>query len=227
MKYLVIIPAFNEAENLSSVVEGTLRLTSDVLVIDDGSTDSTGEVLKKLDVTAIRQPHTGKGGALKTGFRYALENNYEWIITMDGDGQHDHREIPLFTDKMQANGTDMIIGSRMSDTQKMPFMRLMANRFMSRLISSMIGQSVPDTQCGFRAISCRVVNKLTLETSHYDTESEILIKAAMAGFNISSVPVRTIYNGASSSINRTMDTVRFIKLLRKARNPSKARDKRP
>lgn len=220
MKYLVIIPAFNEARTLSAVVKGTLKITKDVLVVDDGSTDSTANVLKTLGVTTISQHHTGKGGALKAGFKYAGENNYDWIITMDGDGQHDYQEIPRFVSKMQANGTDMIVGSRMSNTQNMPFMRLMANRFMSRLISSMIGQSLPDTQCGFRAINCRVVNKITLETSHYDTESEILIKASMAGFNISSIPVRTIYNGASSSISRTADTVRFIKLLRKARRPA-------
>jgi glycosyltransferase involved in cell wall biosynthesis len=217
MKYLVIIPAFNEARNLSSVVEGALALTKDVLVINDGSTDATGEILKTLKVKTIQQRHLGKGGALKTGFKYACKNNYDWVITIDGDGQHDFREIPRFVEKMAANGTDVIVGSRMTDTKKMPFMRLMANRFMSRLLSSRIGQSVPDTQCGFRAINCRVIQGITLETSHYDTESEILIKAAKAGFNISSVPVSTIYNGASSSINRTVDTIRFIKLLSKAR----------
>jgi glycosyltransferase involved in cell wall biosynthesis len=216
MRYLVIIPAFNEARNLASVVQGALEITKDVLVIDDGSTDSTGTVLKKLDVKTIKQSHRGKGGALKAGFTYACENNYDWVITMDGDGQHDYREIPHFTEKMAANGTDVIVGSRMRDTKKMPFVRLVANRFMSRLISSRIGQSVPDTQCGFRAINCRVLRDVTLETSHYDTESEILIKAARAGFNISSVPVTTIYNGAPSSIHRTVDTIRFIKLLRKA-----------
>jgi len=220
MRYLVIIPAFNEAENLNSVIKGALRVAKDVLVIDDGSTDSTVEVLQDLNVKIIRQCHTGKGGALKAGFRYALDNSFDWIITMDGDGQHDHREIPLFVDKMKANGTDMIVGSRMSDTKDMPFIRLMTNKFMSRLISSMMGQRLPDTQCGFRAINRRVVENITLETSHYDTESEILIKASMAGFNITSVPVRTIYNNASSSISKTKDTVRFIKLLRKARRPA-------
>ncbi len=220
MRYLVIIPAFNEAENLSSVIKGTLRVTKDVLVIDDGSTDSTDAVLKGLDVKTIRQAHTGKGAALKAGFKYALKNNFDWIITMDGDGQHDHREIPRFVKKMKSNGIDMIVGSRMSDTKEMPFIRLMANKFMSRLISSMMGQRLPDTQCGFRAINRRVVENITLETSHYDTESEILIKAAVAGFTITSVPVRTIYNNASSSISKTKDTVRFIKLLRKARRPA-------
>lgn len=213
MRYLVVIPVYNEEKNISGVVSGVLKKTDDMLVVDDGSSDGTLNILKGMGVAHLSQRHMGKGAALRAGFRYAIDKGYEWVITMDGDGQHDSGEIPRIEAAMRTNGTDMIIGSRMHATSEMPFLRLATNRFMSYLISMVSGCVLPDTQCGFRAIRCRVLERITLRTSHYDTESELIIKAGRAGFRLTSIPIVTIYNGSKSSINKFTDTIRFIRLM--------------
>lgn len=95
----------------------------------------------------------------------------------------------------------------------MPLLRVLTNKFMSRLISSIVKQEIPDTQCGFRLIKSDVLRILNLRTCKYDTESEILIKAARSGFKIESVPIDSIYRGEKSKINPLIDSIRFFKLI--------------
>lgn len=215
MKFLVVIPAYNEEEKIQAVVNGVLGVAGrqNCLVVDDGSTDSTLHILKGLGTAFITRRHTGKGAALKAGFDYAISNGFDWVITMDGDGQHDTGEIKAFLAAIAVGDTDMVVGTRMLDTASMPLVRLATNRFMSSLISSIAGCAIPDTQCGFRAVSSEVFKKVVLRTSHYDTESELLIKAARFGFRITSIPVTTIYNGSKSKINKFNDTLRFVRLM--------------
>ena len=214
MRYLGVIPAYNEALHIEEVIRGVWEETRDVLVVNDGSTDSTEEVLKALGVEYVSQERGGKGAALRRGFDYALEGGFDGVVTLDGDGQHDTSEFPRFIEKLMANGTDMVVGTRMDDTSEMPVVRLLTNKGMSGLVSGLAGVKMPDTQCGYRAISSKLLREVELETRHYDTESEMLIKAAKAGFHISFVPIRVIYrNGSHSSINKVVDTVRFWRLL--------------
>jgi len=215
MKYLIIIPAYNEEACLPKLLKNLATLTREILVVDDGSEDSTHARALEAGVYAIRQPHTGKGGALRAGFKFAIDNGYDWVITMDSDGQHDWSDVPRFLQEISLNGAspDIIVGSRMRQAAMMPFLRRNTNRFMSWLISRLIGSRIEDTQCGFRAISASVLKEVCLETSHYDTESELLIKSGKAGRSIASIPIKTIYNGAPSNINKFTDTLRFLKLL--------------
>ncbi|MBI5562108.1 MAG: glycosyltransferase family 2 protein [Deltaproteobacteria bacterium] len=215
MSYLIVIPAYNEEAYLPLLLKDLTTITRDIVVIDDGSGDGTGACAEAAGVAVITQPHRGKGGALRSGFHYALEHGYDWVITMDSDGQHDWRDVPRFLKAMSMNGKtpDVIVGSRMGEAAGMPFVRRATNMFMSRLLSTVIGSRIEDTQCGFRAINAKVLRRLSLETSHYDTESELLIKSGKAGCRISSIPIKTIYNGAPSNINKFTDTARFIRLL--------------
>ncbi|OGQ47986.1 MAG: hypothetical protein A2W63_04790 [Deltaproteobacteria bacterium RIFCSPLOWO2_02_44_9] len=213
MNYLIVIPAYNEEKYIKTLLNNLSGITKNIVIIDDGSRDNTYEIVKEMNIPVIHQPHQGKGAALKTGFKYALEKEYEWVITMDGDGQHGWQDIPCFVEAMSKGKSDIIIGSRMDDIAGMPLVRKVTNKFMSRLLSWLIGSSISDTQCGFRAITSGVLKNVTLETSHYDTESELIMKAGRAGYNISSIPVKTIYNGSESHINKFLDTVRFIRLL--------------
>ena len=214
MRYLVVIPAYNEASHIEEVVKGVREVTGDVLVVNDGSMDGTEEVLKGLGVDFVSQPRGGKGSALRRGFEYALEKGFDAVVTLDGDGQHDTKELTRLVDTLEANGTDMVVGTRMGETEKMPLVRLLTNKGMSGLVSGLVGTRMPDTQCGYRAIGAKVLKDIKLETCHYDTESELLIKAAKKGFHISFVPVSVIYsNGSHSSINKVVDTVRFWRLL--------------
>ncbi|MBI5047560.1 MAG: glycosyltransferase family 2 protein [Deltaproteobacteria bacterium] len=216
MKYLIVIPAYNEERYIASLLNNLPVVTRDIIVVDDGSKDATYQIVQKIGIPVIRQPHQGKGAALKTGFKYAIENGYDWVITIDGDGQHDWKDIPRFIETISKGGADVIIGSRMADVAAMPIVRRVTNKFMSSLLSKLIGHYIADTQCGFRAINSKVLRDIVLETSHYDTESELLIKAGRAKYNISSIPIRTIYNGSQSNINKFVDTMRFVKLLWKA-----------
>lgn len=215
MNYLIIIPAYNEERYIHGLLTDIKSIASGVVVVDDGSTDSTASLARAAGAHVISQPHRGKGAALRTGFRYALEHGYDWVITMDSDGQHDWQDVPRFLDAMSLNGSsgDIIVGSRMGEAVGMPLLRKATNRFMSGLISRLAGCSISDTQCGFRAIKAKVLENIRLETSHYDTESELIIKSGKAGYSIKSIPIKTIYNGAPSNINKFVDTARFIKLL--------------
>ena len=214
MKYLIAIPAYNEEKHIAGLLNSLSAITKDIIVIDDGSEDATYQVVKNAGISVIHQHHQGKGAALKTAFKYAIENDYEWVITMDADGQHDSQDVLNFVDAISRRDEGMIIiGSRMDNISSMPIVRRITNRFLSYLISRLIGSHIPDTQCGFRAINSKVIKNIFLETSHYDTESELLIKAGKAGYNISSIPVKTIYNDSQSHINKFLDTMRFIRLV--------------
>lgn len=214
MKVCVIIPTFNESKTVPELVKKILAQNLSVVIVDDGSTDNTARIAQNSGARVIRnEKNLGKGASLIRGFKYALENNFEEVITMDGDGQHLPEDIPFFLRLAKFSDGDIFIGNRMSKTQKMPFIRILTNKFMSWIISCISGQEIPDTQCGFRLIKIGVLKRVALKTSKYETESEILIKAARMGFKVTSVPIKSIYSGQKSQINPLVDTIRFIKLI--------------
>ena len=216
MKVCVVIPTYNEAGTISVLVKQICKQDLDVVVVDDGSTDNTGQFAESSGAAVLKNKvNQGKGASLIKGFDSALKNNYDAVITMDGDGQHLPEEIPDFIRAAQNPDKGIIIGNRMSQRRNMPLVRVWTNKFMSWIISKITGQKIPDSQCGFRLIKKEVLARLHLVTSKYEIESEILIKASRLGFKIASVPIRSIYVGERSHINPFFDTLRFIKFIRK------------
>ncbi|MBU1726443.1 MAG: glycosyltransferase family 2 protein [Candidatus Omnitrophica bacterium] len=216
MKTCVIIPTYNESLAISNVIREVQKHGLDIVVIDDGSTDNTVEVAIKTGAVVLRNEiNQGKGASLVRGFDYALSKGYDAVITMDGDGQHSPREIAGFLKAAAGSGAGIYIGNRMGMTKGMPWLRILTNQFMSWLISLAAKQKIPDTQCGYRLIKKPVLEKVRLETSKYETESEILIKTSRLGFKIESVGIETIYSGEKSQINPFIDTLRFIKFIAK------------
>lgn len=214
MEICILIPGYNEEKTIGQVVSKARKVISNVVVIDDGSTDNTYQIAKDAGAVVIRhEVNKGKGSALKTGFQYALEHNYQAVITMDSDGQHDVDDIPSFLDALSEKKADIVIGSRMKDISTMPAIRKVTNKLTSLVSSILMHQKVDDSQSGFRLINSDVLRSITLETDRYDTESEILIKASRAGFRITSVPIKTIYGQEKSKINPLIDTYRFIRLV--------------
>ena len=214
MKACVIIPTYNEAKTISGIIKEIQSHNLDVVIIDDGSYDNTFQIARDCGVAVLRnQGNEGKGASLIKGFDYAKDKDFDAVITMDGDGQHLPSDIPYFTRLAQYSNSGIFIGNRMSKTKSMPYIRVLTNKVMSWLISRTIKQKIPDTQCGFRLIKKEVLKKLKLNTSKYEIESEILIKAARLGFLIESVPIRTIYRGQKSQINPFIDTLRFIRFI--------------
>jgi len=215
MNVCVLIPAFNEAKTISGIVKSLKAKGLDVIVIDDGSSDDTGIIASRAGAILLaHETNIGKGASLREGFDFILKNKYyDAVVTMDGDGQHRVEDVNIMIGNANSGDCDMIVGNRMGDTKKMPAVRFATNKFMSFLLSALCGQKIYDTQCGFRFIKRQVLESITLSSSNYDMESEILIEASKKKFRIKSVPVETIYMGEISKIHPVKDTLRFIKLI--------------
>ncbi len=213
--FLVLIPAYNAGSTISELIEKTSKFVdkSDIVVVEDGSEDLTFEIAQRAGAVVLKhKKNKGKGEALKTGFGYALKKNYHALITMDADLQHDPESIPDFI-RMADSAPGVVIGTRKRNLRIMPLARWLTNNLTSVILSVLSGQSIRDSQSGYRLISTQVLKNLKLESKKYDLESEILIRAARKGFLIREVPIKTIYGGGKSFINPLIDTGRFIKLM--------------
>lgn len=218
MKTLVVIPCKNLEHEVGGVVRDVLGLDLglDVVVIDDGSTDATSDAARAAGAHVLRhEVNQGKGAALKTGFEYAVDKSYDAVITMDGDGQHDPSAIPDFLDTVERCDADVIVGTRMHAVGDMPKLRIWTNRTTSRIVSLLARQNIPDSQSGYRLIKVRVLKDIvkSFVTTRYDTESELLIRAARRGYSTAAVAIQSIYGGTVSHINPFVDTLRFVRLV--------------
>jgi glycosyltransferase involved in cell wall biosynthesis len=211
---VVVIPCFEEAAALGRVVRAAREFVPKVIVVDDGSTDGTAGVASAVGAEVVRHvSRQGKGTALETGFRHALELGFEWVLTMDGDGQHDPADITAFIQCAEKTSTPMVVGNRMPGAAAMPFIRRQVNRVMSGCISRRAGVSLPDTQCGFRLMRLAEWSTLALDARHFVYESELLLAWCRAGHRVDFVPVRVIYEGAASRIAPVRDTLRWLRWL--------------
>jgi glycosyltransferase involved in cell wall biosynthesis len=213
-----LIPAYREQDYICDVAKRTLAQLDHVLVVNDGSPDATEQRAKESGAEVItHEVNRGKGAAIKTGLKALTGRGFKYVQILDGDGQHLPEEIPRFLDEGSRTQAHIIVGNRMSDVEKMPFVRKMTNRFMSWQIGSVCGQPIPDTQCGFRMIHRDVAPLLFCESDAFDYETEMLLIASKAGFKIGSVPVSTIYGTEKSKIHPVRDTIKFFKLMSRHR----------
>jgi len=214
MRTCVIIPTFNESKAIAGLIGQIHQLGLDVIIIDDGSSDDTAKIAQASGAKVLRNEfNLGKGASLIKGYDFAIAQGFDAVISMDGDGQHSCDDIKAFIQKAETSRSAVIVGNRMDMTKNMPALRIMTNRFVSKLISILIKQDIPDSQCGFRLIKKEVLTKLNLSTSKYEIESEVLIKAGNLGFKIESIPIQTIYSGQKSQINPFVDTLRFLRFI--------------
>lgn len=215
-KILAVIPAFNESERIREVIIGT-REYLPVLVVDDGSSDRTSDVARENGAQVLRQePNQGKGAALIRGFRFALDNGYEAVVTLDADGQHDPAEIPLFIAEF-VKGADLVIGQR--DFRKMPFPRNFSNTIGTWSFSRALGQHCPDNQSGYRLHSKRMVEESLVSTeANFEFEVEMIVRCVISGLKLSWVPIKTIYGEEKSHIKPIRHILHFYRIVRKTRN---------
>lgn len=220
-----LIPCYFEERHIRDVAARTRAQVDTVLVVDDGSTDRTSDEARESGVEVIRHDkNQGKGGAIKTGLReLTARQDAEWILILDGDGQHLPEEIPHFFAAANDYDAAMIVGNRMSDARKMPLVRKLTNLTMSGLISAIIGQRVPDSQCGFRMFRRDLASAFVdMPSSNFDFESEMLAIAARTGVKIAAATVSTVYGDERSKIHPFRDTVRFFQLLGRLRQERRA-----
>ncbi len=213
--YLIAIPAYNAAPTLVELVKRVRASipTAHILVVDDGSTDHTGDLAEGMGVQVIRHSQNrGKGEALRTAFTAALEQGVAALIQLDADLQHAPESIGDFVRAFEGRGADIVVGHRDIHAGRMPIQRQWSNRITSRVVSVLSGRRIPDSQCGYRLISRRAFEHIQPRSSRFEFESEFLILAGRAGMRIESVPIETLYQGEGTSIRGWRDTIRFVKM---------------
>jgi len=191
----VIIPTYNNAATLAGVIKDVGIYSNDIIVVNDGSTDNTVEVVKNFpSVQFISYPkNVGKGWALRKAFKYAVEKGYNYAITIDSDGQHFAKDLPLFLQKLQEFPNAIIIGARNMDQESVPGGSSFGNKFSNFWFKAETGKSSPDTQSGYRLYPLQALKNMRFITRKYEFEIEVLVRAAWKGIDVVSVPVTVYY----------------------------------
>jgi glycosyltransferase involved in cell wall biosynthesis len=220
VKIQALIPAFQAAGTVGPVVAETITIVRDVLVVDDGSSDDTAGAAAAAGARVLRLPaNQGKGAALRAGFEEALTGGAAAVITLDADGQHDPSEISRLIECWQRTGAALVIGSRSHLGGEMSAARRFGNRFARRALSAFAGVMVADSQSGFRLYDASLLKAIPLRGARYELESEVIVKAARAGFGVACTPVRLrrVAGEETSHFRPWRDTARICAAVLKAR----------
>ena len=218
LRTAAVIPVYCEEKHISDVVRRTRQQLDHVLVVDDGSEDSTAQRAREAGAEVIaHSQNRGKGEAIKTGLRHWLDRQFNHVIILDADGQHRPEEIERFIAAAASEKAPaFFLGNRMNDLTGMPFLRRVVNHYMSDRISRVCRQKIPDTQCGFRMLDRQLIPELLGGSGdRFDYETEMLIIASRRGYRIESVPITTVYSDEVSKIHPLRDGIRFFKLMRR------------
>lgn len=204
MKSVVVIPAYNEENSIGKVVSESKKYVEEVIVVDDGSVDHTAENSKKAGAKVIvHKTNIGYGAALQTGIKYALKNNADVIITLDGDGQHDPNHIPKFVKKI-LSGSDIVIGSRLlmkSSRAEIPSHRRFGIKLITKIVNLISQLKMTDLQGGFRAYRRTVFEEIEPKDFGMGFSVEVPIKGAKKGFRFEEVPIFVSYKKYTSTHN--------------------------
>src|SRR4051812_12911528 len=191
----VIIPTYNNEQTIAQVIRDVSQFTSDIIVVNDGATDATTQILR--DTKGIHliayAPNRGKGIALRTGIQYAQEKGYRYAITVDSDGQHFADDIPVFIDKIEQHPDSLLIGARNLHQENMPKKNTFGNKFSNFWFLLFTGINLPDTQSGYRLYPIEKMKGLRYFTSKYEFEIEVSVKAAWRNIPVLAVPIKVFY----------------------------------
>lgn len=195
-KACVLIPTYNNGGTLRDVVERVLPFCADVIVVNDGCTDHSAEVLASFGerITVVDYGRNrGKGYALKQGFRKAKSKGFDYALTLDSDGQHFPEDIPLFVNALEKHPNALIVGSRNLNQENMPGGNTFANKFSNFWFKVQTGIDLPDTQTGYRLYTLRNMSGLALLTSRYEAELELLVFSAWRGIDLIPIKINVFY----------------------------------
>ena len=195
LRCVVIMPTYNNAGTIATVISDVKEFATDVIVVNDGSTDETAQILASIeDIKVVDySENKGKGYALKLGLQKAYEWGYRYAITIDSDGQHYADDIPTFLDKIEEKPDSLLIGARNLTAENMPSKNTFANKFSNFWYKVETGQVLSDTQSGYRLYPLDKLQKIHFLTRRYEFEVEIIVRAAWRGVNVENVPIKVYY----------------------------------
>jgi glycosyltransferase involved in cell wall biosynthesis len=197
MRVCVIVPTYNNHKTVARVIESVLEYSNDVIVVNDGATDNTQEILNQFKDKIYRigySPNRGKGYALRMGFQKALDLGYHYAITIDSDGQHFANDIPKFLEVHKTHPDAVIMGARNLEAESMPAKNGFANRFSNFWFRLQTGIYMPDTQTGFRLYPLKKIANINFFTTRFEFEIEVIVKLAWRDVPFVSVPIQVTYD---------------------------------
>lgn len=196
LKVCIIIPTYNNHKTLKRVIDGVLNYTNQVVIVDDGSTDQTANILK--EYPNLNQIHfsknRGKGAALRKGFKKALSLGYNYAITIDSDGQHYPDDIPVFINALKIDKHTLYIGSRNMTHDSIPKGSSFGNKFSNFWFNTETGIKLTDTQSGFRMYPLNLISDIKFYTTKFEFEIEVIVKAAWRGVQVKNLPIKVLYD---------------------------------
>ena len=194
-KIIAAIPAYNEEKHIGAIVSKTLQYVSQVIVVDDGSTDGTSRKAEEAGAVVVRHDkNQGKGVAINTAFRIAREISPLAMVLLDADGQHRPEEIPSLLQPVLEKRADMVVGSRFLANNQIPKYRMVGQTVLTITTNIGSGIKLTDTQSGFRAFSHRAIERMTLKETGFAVESEMQFQAGRYNLKVTEVPILTNYD---------------------------------
>ncbi len=195
LKCCVIIPTYNNQQTLAGVIADVSDYTSNVIVVNDGSTDATNAILSQINNIELvsYQKNKGKGYAIRQGIKTALGLGYEFAITIDSDGQHYAKDLPSFIEEIKIQPNSLLIGSRFMEDKDQPKSSGFANKFSNFWYQVETGLKLPDTQSGYRLYPIKALENKNWFCNKYEFEIEIIVRAAWAGVQVKGVPIDVFY----------------------------------
>jgi glycosyltransferase involved in cell wall biosynthesis len=204
MKITVGIPAYNEEKNIAGIIVKLKEIADTIIVCNDGSSDSTSEIAKKLGAIVIDHPkNLGYGAGINSILKKSRELDSDILVTFDADGQHRIEDIKKVSEPIKQNIADIVIGSRFLDEakEKIPNYRKLGINIITKVTNSTLKEKITDSQSGFRAYSKNVISKLNISEIGMGISTEILIKSSSQNFKIIEVPIVVNYDGNTSTHN--------------------------
>jgi len=218
---IIIIPAYNEAEVIEEVykkiVQESVKLEMvhiDVVIVNDGSTDDTETIVENISTTLNHYINMGSGAATRTGLTYARRQNYDFAVTIDADGQHSPRDLVNVINKLINDKYDLVIGSRLLNTEGMPIIRVFGNKILNLATRIILGVSVTDSQSGLKAFSKKAIDTIEIRSNGFEFCSEIVWRAKQQNLRITEIPIQAIYTDYSRAKGQSnINALRIIKNL--------------
>ena len=192
---LVVIPTYNNAGTICQVIQSVQAYSENLLIVNDGSTDNTKAQIEKAKGVELLsyEPNQGKGYAITKAFEYAIKKGFRYVITIDADGQHFADDLPIFVETIEENPDTLLVGARNLQAENMAQKNTFANKFSNFWFKVETGESLTDTQSGYRLYPIQLLKNIHFFTNRYEYEVEVIVRAVWHNIKVKNIPVKVYY----------------------------------